>query len=297
VPQGESGSKGEAGYFPRGVSVLRRVHGARIVGVIYGQRALLMQATHPLAFAGLTANTQGLTTPFARLAHTAKTMERIFFGSRAEADRETARVRALHERVRGAIDKPAGPHPAGSSYAATDPEFLLWILACIADSALSVYEIFLRRLSDGEREAYWEDYLRVGELFALPRHEAPQTYAGFREYMRERLNGPELFVTEEARELGLKVAFELPVPDHRRAALAVINFAVLGSLPDRVREAYGLKWSAAQRSAFRALALALRGGAVVTPARLRRGSSAADYDLVARTEAQRLGRVPAARAH
>ena len=287
----------QPGYFPRGASVLRRVHGARIVGVLYGQRALLMQATHPLAFAGLTANTQGLNAPFARLAHTAKTMERVFFGSREEADRETARVRALHDRVRGAIPEPAGPYPAGSGYTATDPEFLLWILACIADSALAVYELFVRRLTDREREGFWQDYLRVGELFALPRDHAPSSYPGFRAYMRERLSSSDLFVTDQARELGLKVAFDLPVPDHRRPALAVINFAVLGSLPDRVREAYGLGWSVAQRGAFGALVLTLRGGAVITPARVRRGSSARDYDLVARTEAQRLGRAGAARAH
>ncbi|NLT05968.1 MAG: DUF2236 domain-containing protein, partial [Solirubrobacterales bacterium] len=59
---------GDEGYFPRGESVLRRVHGAKPVGLLYGQRALLMQATHPLAFAGLIANTAGLEAPFQRLA-------------------------------------------------------------------------------------------------------------------------------------------------------------------------------------------------------------------------------------
>ena len=105
----------DEGYFPRGRSVLRRVHRERVVGYLYGQRALLMQATHPVAFAGLTATTSGLDAPFQRLAHTAKTMEAVFFGTRAEADRETARVRALHARVRGALQEPAGPHPEGSS--------------------------------------------------------------------------------------------------------------------------------------------------------------------------------------
>jgi uncharacterized protein (DUF2236 family) len=273
--------------------VLRRVHGARIVGVLYGQRALLIQATHPLAFAGLTANTGGLEAPFARLAHTAKTMERIFLGTRAEADRETARVRTLHEQVRGEIAEAAGGYPAGTAYAATDPEFLLWILACLADSAQYFYERFVRRLSDDEREAFWQDYLRLGEMFALPREHSPESYRGFRRYMDERLAGPDLFVTDQARELGLKVAFELPVPDHRRPALAVINLAVLGSLPERVREAYGLSWSRSQQRAFDALTAGLRATSVLMPARVRRGSSAADYDLVARTEARRLGRTSA----
>lgn len=31
------------GYFPRGRSMLRRVHGERAVGRLYGQRSLLLQ--------------------------------------------------------------------------------------------------------------------------------------------------------------------------------------------------------------------------------------------------------------
>src|SRR2546423_15519713 len=95
------------GYFPRGRSVLRMVHGERAVGRLYGQRALLVQATHPLAFAGLTANTEGKDAPFQRLSHTAVTMEAVLFGSKEEADRVTARARGVHSRGRGALGETA----------------------------------------------------------------------------------------------------------------------------------------------------------------------------------------------
>jgi uncharacterized protein (DUF2236 family) len=278
------------GYFPRGRSVLRRVHGERVVGVVYGQRALLMQATHPLAYAGLIGNTSGLDAPFRRLAHTAKTMETVFFGTRAAADRETERVRRMHERVRGALTEPAGRYPAGSAYRADDPEFLLWILACLADSAQAVYERFVRPLDEREREDYWADYVRLGELFALPRSHAPATYGEYREYMAKRLASPDLHVTAHARELARRVAFDLPLPTRRRPALAVINLMVLGVLPPRVRELYGLRWSPVQEVALAGLATWLRGARPLAPARLRRGPSAGEYELVARTEAQRLRR-------
>lgn len=280
---------GDDGYFPRGRSVLRRVHGAKIVGVVYGQRALLLQATHPLAFAGLIANTGGLDAPFRRLSHTAKAMERVYFGTRAQADRETARVRALHARVAGHLDAPAGPHPAGSAYRADDPEFLLWILACLADSAQRAYEACVRPLGAAEREDLWADYVRVGELFGLARADAPPTYAAYRAYMQERLAGRDLFVTEQARELGLRVAFDMPVPANRERGLAVINFLVRGLLPTRVRALYGLPWSDGDERRLTALTTALRLSARVTPARLRRGSSAREYEVVARTERRRLG--------
>lgn len=260
------------GYFPRGSSVLRRVHGARIVGVLYGQRSLLLQATDPVAFEGLMADTTGLDAPFQRLVHTAKTMETVFFGSRAEADDATARVRAMHERV-----------PA-----ATEPEFLLWILACLADSAQAAYERFVRRLDDRERAALWKDYLTVGELFGLARSEAPADYGAYRAYMGARLESDALEVIPRAREIGRMVAFDLPLPTHRRPALTVVNLCVLGLLPARVRRLYGLRWSPAHEAAFQAVAASSRAAAPVTPNKIRRGPSAADYDLVARTERRRL---------
>src|SRR3954470_3587197 len=85
----------ESGYFPAGESMLRRVHGERAVGLLHGQRALLMQATDPLAFTGLIGSTGGLHAPFERLARTAQLMEKIYFGSKHDADRVAGRRRAL----------------------------------------------------------------------------------------------------------------------------------------------------------------------------------------------------------
>jgi uncharacterized protein (DUF2236 family) len=276
-----------SGYFPAGESVLRRVHGERAVGLLYGQRALLLQATDPVAFTGLVGSTSGLHAPFERLVRTAKIMESVYFGTRAEADAVTARVRSLHARVRGEIDRPAGPHPAGTPYAADRPDMLLWILACLADSALVVYRTFVGPLADpAQRERFWSDYLLVGELFGLPREEAPPDYAAFRDYMRARLRSDALFVTGEARDLGRRVAFRLPLPVHRRAVLPAVNLAVVGTMPPRVRRLYGIAWTPAHEAAFQALARATKLSRPLLPHDLRRGRSAHDYEVVARTERQ-----------
>jgi uncharacterized protein (DUF2236 family) len=277
-----------SGYFPAGESVLRRVHGERAVGLLYGQRALLMQATHPVAFTGLVGSTSGLHAPFERLVRTAKIMESVYFGDRAEADRVTARVRRMHARVNGAISKQAGPHPAGTPYAADRPDMMLWILACLADSALVIHRAFVRPLEDEECERFWSDYLLLGELFGLPRAEAPQTYAGFRAHMRERVHSPDLFVTDEARELGRRVALELPLPARRRPALPAINLAVVGTLPPRVRRLYRIAWTPAHEAAFQALARGTRLARPLLPHDVRRGRSAHDYEVVAEAERRRL---------
>ena len=266
----------DRGYFPPGESVLRRVHEERIVGVLYGQRALLLQAMHPVAFDGLLQDTRGLDAPFRRLVRTAKTMERVFFGTRAEADQVTATVRRMHERV-----------PA-----AGEQEHLLWILACLADSALAVHQRFIGRLSHADAEAFWSEYVLLGELFGLAAGSAsvPGDFSSFRAYMRERLAGPELRVTDRARLIATTVAFDLPVPSHRRPALAVINHAIVGTLPSRARKEYGLSWSSADELRLRALTAALRTSAALLPRTLWTGSSAGDYDVVARGEERRLAR-------
>src|SRR5215210_8720354 len=98
------------GYFTDD-SMLRRVVGDRVTG-LSGQRALLVMAAHPVAFAGFFAHTGSLEDPYARLERTAVVMNTIAFDTRARADRMTAHVRAMHRRVRGTLGEPAGRFPA-----------------------------------------------------------------------------------------------------------------------------------------------------------------------------------------
>ena len=163
-------------------SMVRRVHREFVVGLA-GPRTLLLQASHPVAFAGFFAHTGALDEPYERLARTAQVMDAITFGPRAAADRMTRRVRAMHRRVRGELSAPAGRFPAGTPYAADDPELLLWILAAIVDSSLLVYGKYVRRLSRDEREAYWQDYKVIGRQFGLADDEMPDTIEDFDAYM------------------------------------------------------------------------------------------------------------------
>src|SRR5690242_16814508 len=59
----------EQGYFGAD-SVLHRVHREQVVALA-GPRALLMQAAHPVAFAGFFASTGALDDPYPRLERTA----------------------------------------------------------------------------------------------------------------------------------------------------------------------------------------------------------------------------------
>jgi uncharacterized protein (DUF2236 family) len=129
-------SMSEDGYFPR-ASILRRVQGERAVGLLYGQRALMLGAmSSPLSYYGTTRHTYAKARPFQRLAHTGKVFETVFFGSREEADQALAFVRRMHEKVKGTLPEELGPWPAGTPYSAFEPELMLTgVVAPIFDSA------------------------------------------------------------------------------------------------------------------------------------------------------------------
>jgi len=268
--------------------MLRRVHEEHLVGLLYGQRALCIGALAPLNYVGTSQHSYAKLTPFKRLAHTGKAFELIFFGTRTQADRVLSYVHRLHQQVHGTLPEGAGPFPAGTPYSAFDPGLMLWTVAVIADSAQCFYELLVGDLSDGEREHLWQDYLRFAELFGMPREQAPATWEEFRAYYRERLASDELFLTEEARYIGYATAFEIPMPAVQQPGKRVHDLLMLGSLPRRVRELYGLEYSGRQRLAFDAAARAIRAARRITPGPLARGWNTRSFDGVARTERWRI---------
>src|SRR3954452_3716208 len=82
-----------AGYFSDD-SMLRRVQREFVVAFA-GPRALLMQATHPVAFAGFFASTTSLEDPYPRLERTARVLQAVAWGTKDEADAATAPVRRV----------------------------------------------------------------------------------------------------------------------------------------------------------------------------------------------------------
>ena len=226
------------GYFTDD-SMLRRVHRERAIA-LSGPRALLMQAAHPLAVSGLLAHSTAVDEPYDRLARTAQVMNAIGFGTKRDADRATGGVRAMHRRVNGAIPNEVGPYPAGTPYAADQPDLLLWVLFTLVDSGIVVYDKYVRSMSDAAQAAYWEDYKVVGELFGLTRADMPDSLTDFRDYKRDMLASGKLVVTDWARTRARRIVLEPPVPARFRPLVQTANFVTIALLPDEIRRQYRL---------------------------------------------------------
>ncbi len=278
-------------YFAPGRSIARMVHGERAVGLLYGQRALLIGALEPLTYTATMLNTRSAERPFRRLARTAKIQETVLLGTREEADRALAGVGRAHARVSGELPEAAGAHPSGTPYSAFDPKLMRWTLAVIADSGRAMYETMVRPLSEEEREDLWRDYVRFGELFGLPASELPASHREFESWWAHKLGSAELQATPHALEMAPLVAFEQPVPALARANLAAQNHVIKGTLSPRVRELFAIPWSTAHERSFRSLAAAHRRARRLFPHALRRGRNDAFFDAVSRGERQRGGTV------
>lgn len=275
------------GYFPKG-SMLRYVQGHRAVGHTYGQRALIIGATHPLPYVGTSQSTLSKQRPFERLARTAKAFETIFFGSREQADAVLRGVHSLHRKVKGSLERDEGTFRAGTPYDAFDPPLMFWTMAMLADSSRVAFETLVRPLSIGEREDLWADWVRFGELFGMPHDAAPATALDFEEWLRAWFHGDRMHLTEEARIVGRGIAHDLPVPVRLAPGIHLTNHVVVGMLPAPVRRLYGFRWTPAHEQAFRLTAAAVRRSHLVVPDRIRLGGNRGLHDLVIATERERV---------
>jgi uncharacterized protein (DUF2236 family) len=198
---------------------------------VAGLRSLLMQALHPLAMAGVDQHSGWRRDPVGRLAATSAYVTTITFGERAVAAAAAARVRRIHDHVRG-VDA-----VTGLPYAAGDPALLLWVHAALVQSGLAAGRAFGTTFSAEDSDRYVTEMMVAAELVGVPRPLVPASVADLERYVASVR--PELRCTLAARE---SMAYLLDPPgldedvaefwgDVRDAAIAV--------LPTWAREMYG----------------------------------------------------------
>jgi uncharacterized protein (DUF2236 family) len=234
------------GYFPED-SAIRRIGGESVL-MLGGGRALLMQVAHPVVARGVAGYSSYSTDPWRRLARTMTALYTIVLGTREEADRAAAITQAVHARVPGA----------------DDPDAQLWVHSTLVDTGLVMYERFVGRLEEDEREAFYDEMCLVAELFGVPPAVLPRTLDDFREYQRT----VQLRLTDDARAVA-RVVLSPPAPLALQPAIRALRPLTIGLLPPSIRELYGFRWSRAHGLALGAQARSVRTLLPATPRQLR----------------------------
>ena len=198
---------------------------------VAGLRALMIQALHPLAMAGVDQHSDWRADPVGRLAATSAYLATITFGERASAERVAARVRRIHEQVTGVDPE------TGQPYAAGDPALLLWVHAALVDSNIAARQIFGIPLTPEDADRYIEEMVVAAQLVGVPAELVPDNAAALASYLS--LVRPQLLCSAAARE---SMAYLLDPPgldDEVAEIWQDIRDATLISLPDWARQMYG----------------------------------------------------------
>jgi len=218
----------DAGYFGPG-SAAWAVHGA-LPTLVGGVRALLMQAMHPAALAGVMQHSRYETDALGRLAGTTQWLTVVTFGDRAQADRECARVRGLHRRVTGSYVTAEGP----AAYAATDPDLLRWVHVAFTDSFLATHQVWGRPIPGGP-DAYVREWATAGELVGVV--DPPRSVAE----LREQIDGyAPVLRGDEATAQTVSFIRNAPLPLAARPAYAGLFAGAVSTLTEPHRQLLGL---------------------------------------------------------
>ncbi|MCU1678151.1 MAG: hypothetical protein JWM93_2909 [Frankiales bacterium] len=217
-------------------SVTWRIHGDPI-SFVGGLRALLLQALHPLAMAGVEQHSNYRDDPWGRLSRTAKYVSTATFGTTAEAREAGIRVRAVHRHIRGT------DAVTGEEYRADDPRLLAWVHNATVESMLDAYGRSGARFSASDADRYVAEQVQMAALVGLASDRVPDTVAGLRAYFDEVW--PQLRITAAARGVArFGVAPPMPVwvqvATPARLAWAGLSAVAFAMLPADARRMYGV---------------------------------------------------------
>ena len=213
-------------------SVTWRVSGD-LASPVAGLRALMMQALHPLAMAGVDQHSAWREDPVGRLAATSAYLAAVTFGEKAAAERAAAGVRRIHDHVRGTDPV------TGRRYAASDPALLLWVHAALVDSALAAAALFGTPLASGDADAYVAEMVTAAELVGVPPELVPASAAALDRYISSVR--PELRRTPAAAE-SMAYLLDPPGLDPDIAEIwADIRDGAVAALPDWALRMYGYR--------------------------------------------------------
>lgn len=204
--------------------------------LVAGIRALLVQALHPGAMAGVHDFSRYREDPISRLNGTVRWVLSVTYGSREQAERETARVARLHRRVAGDY---VGGDGVERQYSASSADLVEWVHLAFADAFLTAHEVWGGPIPGGA-DAYVAEWATAGRLMHVP--DPPTSAAELRKRLHGFLEGGELRADERTRDV---VAFlrRPPFAGAMGIAYRVLFAAAVATIPRRFRRMLGVRRS------------------------------------------------------
>ncbi|MEN5095144.1 oxygenase MpaB family protein [Pseudomonas protegens] len=233
--------KGDPGLFGPG-SISWQVHADFSSMLIGGISALLMQALHPLALAGVWDHSNFRQDMIGRLRRTGQFISGTTFGSRQDAEWLIDKVRTIHLHI-------VGTAPDGRRYAASDPELLTWVHVAEVSSFLAAHLRYLNpRLSGADQDRYYDEIALIAER--LGARDVPRSRRAVADYLQAMR--PQLLCDERSREV-LRLLQAAPAPSRLAKPFGSLMMqAGIDLLPDWASAMLDVNQNPLQRQLIRA---------------------------------------------
>jgi uncharacterized protein (DUF2236 family) len=211
-------------------AVAWRVHGDVTSMMVGGIAGLLLQMLHPAVLAGVWDHSNFRADMHGRLRRTARFIALTTYGGRADADAMIARVRGIHDHVRGSL-------PDGGVYSANDPSLLAWVHVTEATSFLDAWIRYAEpAMSAADQDRYFAEMARIA--CALGADPIPRTRSEARDLIEAMR--PRMLCDARTREIARRVLTQ-PAPSLIAEPLQVLTIqAGVDLLPAWARQMHRL---------------------------------------------------------
>lgn len=233
--------KGDPGLFGPD-SISWQVHGDFTSMLIGGISALMLQALHPLALAGVWDHSNFRQDMLGRLRRTGQFISGTTFGSTRDADWLIEKVRTIHLQVTGTgLD--------GRPYAASDPHLLTWVHVAEVSNFLAAHLRYRNpHLSIADQDRYYDEIALIAERLGAT--DVPRTRQQIAEYLNDIR--PQLLCDERSNEV-IRLLLNAPSPSLLAKPFgALMMQAGIDLLPDWASHQLGLYQRPLTRTLVRA---------------------------------------------
>jgi uncharacterized protein (DUF2236 family) len=222
----------DGGFFAPG-SATWSVHGGMST-IVAGIRALLIQALHPGAMAGVHDHSRYKEDPLGRLAGTIRWIFTVSYGDTRTAISTSNHVLKMHERVVGDyVDARGVLRP----YAANDPELLRWVHLAFTDSFLATATLYGKPIPGGA-DAYVREWATAGELMGV--QNPPRSKAELVAQLRGYLDAGDLVYNERVAE-AVSFIRRPPIGRSLMPGYALLFAGAVASIPEPYRSMLRLR--------------------------------------------------------
>lgn len=225
-------------------SITRQINAERIL-ILGWPRAILMQIAHPMVAQGVAQHSHFADSIRAKLGRFWRTLDqmlRLTFGTPEQIWQAAQSIDRIHARVYGERDQ--------QRYAARDLDLLKWVHCTFIDAMIETYGVFIRPLTDAEKEAYVYKASVIAPLLGAPHEIVPHTYADLQAYLQTMLSDQALIVDEQTHTLARYVLTGVPIPLLQPVIEWYLRLSTALLLPEGLRAAYGLEVGRFGRFAF-----------------------------------------------